>query len=62
MTVYGDYETPDNTEVSDRQPAFCPYCGQNGSFDGQGGYSKGYLHRCGDCGLQFATFLPEDDV
>jgi len=61
-TPYGEYDTPENVEVPARQPAHCPYCGHEGAFDGQGRYGDGYLHHCGDCDLQFATFLPEVEL
>lgn len=61
-TPYGEYDTPEGVAVPARQPAQCPYCGSDSAFDGQGRYGDGYLHHCGACGLQFATFLPEVDV
>ena len=61
-TAYGEYDAPEGVEVPARQPAHCPYCGHDGAFDGQGSYLQGYLHHCPDCGLQFATFLPEVEV
>lgn len=60
--AFGEYDAPEGVDVSHRQPAYCPYCGHNGAFDGQGDYHKGYLHHCANCGLQFATFLPEVEV
>ncbi|UBF23392.1 Zn finger [Haloarcula tailed virus 3] len=49
--------------ISNRQPAYCPYCGESdGGFDGQGHTKKGYQHRCGECGQQFITILPETDA
>lgn len=48
--------------VSDRQPAYCPYCGQNGSFDGQGKLGKGYRHHCPDCGQVFVTYPPDVEL
>jgi len=48
--------------VPTRQPAFCPYCGQSGSFDGQGQPREDwYLHHCGECGYRFVTCLPPGD-
>lgn len=52
--------------VPTRQPAFCPYCGHDGAFDGTappvsnpfGG--KEYRHRCPDCGYAFKTIEPGD--
>lgn len=47
--------------VDDRQPAYCPYCGQDGAFDAQGPVGEnGYQHHCPECGLQFVTFDPEE--
>ena len=44
--------------ISDRQPAYCPYCGYNGAFDGLGKHTDGYKHFCGECGQEFLTVLP----
>jgi len=44
--------------ISDRQPAYCPYCGHNGAFDGLGEYTDGYKHHCAECGQEFLTVLP----
>jgi len=48
--------------VADRQPAYCPYCGHEGAFDGQGAYGDTYLHHCGECDQQFATVEPEVEL
>lgn len=55
--------------VPTRQPAFCPYCGQDGAFDGLGSRSTGsgetqYRNHCPECGYEFITIHPtaEDDV
>ena len=58
MTAYGEYEAPPGVEVPDRQPAFCPYCGHDGAFNGQGPFHGGYRSRCTACGLSFVTFVP----
>jgi len=48
--------------ISNRQPAYCPYCGTQKGFDGQGHRGeRGYQHHCGECGQQFITLLPEED-
>lgn len=53
----------DDPNVPARQPAFCPYCGQDGAFDGQGALKQDwYRHGCGNCGHSFATMLPSDDA
>ena len=44
--------------ISDRQPAYCPYCGYNGAFEGLGEYTDGYKHHCTECGQEFLTVLP----
>lgn len=47
--------------VPTRQPAFCPYCGHSGAFDGQGGMNQDwYRHGCTNCGHSFATMLPSE--
>lgn len=56
--------------VSSRQPAFCPYCGYEGAFDGlsfapfntptAGGEEK-YRHHCPDCGYEFITIREVED-
>jgi TPP-dependent indolepyruvate ferredoxin oxidoreductase alpha subunit len=47
--------------VPTRQPAFCPYCGHSGAFDGQGGLAQDwYRHGCTNCGHSFATMLPPE--
>jgi len=47
--------------VKTRQPAFCPYCGYSGAFDGQWLVQEGwYRHGCGNCGYSFATQLPSE--
>ena len=48
--------------VPDRQPAFCPYCGESPAFGGLGEYGDGYRHHCPECGQEFATFLPRVDA
>jgi len=48
-------------DVPTRQPAFCPYCGHSGAFDGQGGMRQDwYRHGCTNCGHSFATMLPPE--
>jgi len=53
-----------DTDVSDRQPQYCPYCGYNGAFDGHGhrtvGGRIGYIVRCPECGHDFMTLDPRD--
>jgi len=47
----------EHDHVSDRQPAFCPYCGHDGAFDGHGrvpGDGPWSVIRCADCGFRFA--------
>jgi hypothetical protein len=61
VTAFGEYETPSGVEVSDRQPANCPYCGYDGGFDGLGPFHGGYKSHCPDCGLAFVTFVPDTD-
>jgi hypothetical protein len=54
-----DYEPPDDISVSNRPPDICPYCKREGDFDVWGKHGEdAYLHKCPDCELQFATFLP----
>lgn len=61
-TPYGEYEAPEGVDVPARQPAHCPYCGHDGAFDGLGRTPDGgYRHHCPDCGLEFATYLPEGE-
>ena len=59
MNAYEEYDAPEGVEVSKRQPAYCPYCGHDGAFDGHGPYGSGYKSRCGECGLAFVTFAPD---
>jgi len=49
-------------EVSDRQPQFCPYCGESPAFGGNGQYGEIYVHHCPECGQQFGTVLPDQRV
>jgi len=60
---------PDESEVKERRPAFCPFCGHDGAFDGQGIFTdtvtvrrrgtettikrKNYRHRCSECNGHF---------
>jgi len=59
----------ESDEVEQRRPTHCPFCGQDGSFDGQGQNrtkrtfkdTEGsatfimtwYISRCGDCNGRF---------
>ena len=54
------FATDDN--VPNRQPAYCPYCGHDGAFDGLGPVAdERYRHRCSDCGYTFITELPDNE-
>lgn len=50
--------------VPDRQPANCPYCGQDGSFGGLGTSTTPdevrYRHHCPACGYEFITITPTE--
>jgi transcription elongation factor Elf1 len=48
----------DYDHVSDRQPAYCPYCGSDCAKDGQGLVFRNpewYQHHCPNCGFRFKT-------
>lgn len=54
--------------VPTRQPAFCPYCGQDGSFGGLGrrrdhtlADEEQHRHHCPECGNEFITVRPLGD-
>jgi hypothetical protein len=51
----------DVDDVSDRQPAYCPYCGESPAFGGLGRTKNGYKHHCPECGNKFITILPDTD-
>lgn len=60
MTADSPNPWASDPNVSDRQPAYCPYCGQTGSFDGQGFVGTNhpesrYRHHCPECGYEFIT-------
>jgi len=51
-----------DTDVDDRQPQYCCYCGSEGGFDGLDVRGDHCRVKCGECGHEFVTISPSAEV
>jgi hypothetical protein len=51
-----------DTDVDDRQPQFCCYCGSEDGFDGLDVRGDHCRVKCGECGHEFITVSPSAEV